>query len=155
MLQTAWYEIFANISSFYCKCWGAHVTCGGLICDPELILASSDCAAAASPWYYQHPACDYSYPPTSSCCLTGGVSSQVSVMLMRIVDKPIWFWVWYHPSLQRALKFVIILWFSFIRFKMLTFSIKISCKYLDYNKEMFCAYEIDIYHVYQRATHKR
>ena len=35
---------------------------------------------------------------------------------------------------------------------MLTFSIKISCKYLDYNKEMFCAYEIDIYHVYQRAT---
>ena len=84
---------------------------------------------------------------TTSCCLTGGVSSQVSVMLMRIVDKPIWFWVWYHPSLQRALKFVIILWFSFIRFKMLTFSIKISCKYLDYNKEMFCAYEIDIYHV--------
>ena len=87
------------------------------------------------------------FPITTSCCLTGGVSSQVSVMLMRIVDKPIWFWVWYHPSLQRALKFVIILWFSFIRFKMLTFSIKISCKYLDYNKKMFCAYEIDIYHV--------
>ena len=104
MTRTAWYERFANISSFYCKCWGAHVTCGGLSCDPELMLASSDCAAAASPWYYQHPACDYSYTSTISCCLTGGVSSQVSVMLMRIVDKPIWFWVWYHPNLQSALK---------------------------------------------------